>query len=61
MKPNINSIEIHPQLSHNKHLVDSMLVGDDSFWPNIRPCNCLLLHGVHAFSIGKLRNWVENV
>jgi hypothetical protein len=53
VKPNINSIEVHPQLNPNKHLVDGMLVGDDSLWPNVRRCKCFLLHGVHAFSIGK--------
>jgi hypothetical protein len=61
VKPNINSIEVHPQLSHNKHLMDGTLVGDGSLQPNIGPTNYLFLHGVHAFSIGKLFNWVENV
>jgi hypothetical protein len=30
------------------------LVGDGSLWPTIGPTNCFFLHGVHAFSIGKL-------
>jgi hypothetical protein len=41
--------------------MDGTLVGDGSLWPNIGPTNYLFLHGVHAFSIGKLFNWVENV
>jgi hypothetical protein len=27
MKPNINSVEFHPQLSNNRHPVDGALVG----------------------------------
>ncbi len=27
MKPNINSVEVHPQLSNNRHPVDGALVG----------------------------------
>ncbi len=27
MKPNINSVEVHLQLSHNRHRVDGVLVG----------------------------------
>jgi len=27
-----NSIEHHPQLSHNRHLADGALVGVDSLW-----------------------------
>jgi hypothetical protein len=27
MKPNINSVEVHPQLSNNHHPVDGVLVG----------------------------------
>jgi hypothetical protein len=30
VKPNINSVEIHPQLSNNAHLVDGMPVGAGS-------------------------------
>jgi hypothetical protein len=32
MKPGSNSVEEHPQLSHNRHLVDSALVGAGSLW-----------------------------
>jgi hypothetical protein len=31
MKPNINSVEVHPQLSNNRHPVDGVLVGAGSF------------------------------
>jgi hypothetical protein len=33
MKPNINSVEIHLQLSNNGHLVDGALVGAGSPLP----------------------------
>jgi len=33
MKPNINSVEVHPQLSNNGHPVDGVLVGAGSLWP----------------------------
>jgi hypothetical protein len=28
VKPNINAIEVHSQLSHNGHPMDGMLMGD---------------------------------
>jgi len=33
MKLNINSVEVHPQLSNNGHPVDGVLVGAGSLWP----------------------------
>ncbi len=33
VKPNINSVEVHPQLSNNEHPVDGELVGAGSLWP----------------------------
>jgi hypothetical protein len=33
VKPNINSLEVHPQLNNNGHLVDGMVVGVNSLWP----------------------------
>jgi hypothetical protein len=33
MKPNINSVEVHPQLSNYGHPVDGLLVGAGSLWP----------------------------
>jgi hypothetical protein len=37
MKPNINSVEVHPQLNHNGHPVDGALVGAGSLWPKTIP------------------------
>ncbi len=34
LKPNINSVEVHPQQSNNGHPVDGALVGAGSLWPN---------------------------
>jgi len=31
--PNINSVEVHPQVSNNGHPVDDALVGAGSRWP----------------------------
>jgi hypothetical protein len=33
MKPGSNSVEDHPQLSHNRHPMDGALVGVGSLWP----------------------------
>jgi hypothetical protein len=33
VKPNINSVEVHPQLNNNRHPVDGVLVGAGSMWP----------------------------
>jgi hypothetical protein len=33
MKPNINSVEVHPQPNHNGHPVDGALMGAGSLWP----------------------------
>ncbi len=33
MKPNINSVEVHPQLSNYGHPVHGVLVGAGSLWP----------------------------
>jgi hypothetical protein len=35
MKPDSNSVEVHPQMSHNGHPVDGALVGAGSPWPKI--------------------------
>ncbi len=34
VKPNITSVEVHPQLSNNGHPVDGALVDAGSLWPN---------------------------
>jgi hypothetical protein len=33
VKPNIKSVQVHPQLSNDGHPVDGALVGAGSFWP----------------------------
>jgi hypothetical protein len=33
MKPDVNSVEVHLQLSHDGHPVDGVLVGAGSLWP----------------------------
>jgi hypothetical protein len=38
VKPKINSIEVHPQLSNNGHPVDGALVGAGSVWPIASLC-----------------------
>jgi hypothetical protein len=35
VKPNINSVEVHPQLSYNGHPMDHVLVGAGSLWPEL--------------------------
>jgi len=37
VKPNINSVEVHPQLSNKGHPVDGVLVGAGSLWPLCYP------------------------
>jgi len=32
VEPDINSVEVHPALSHNMHAVDGELVGAGSLW-----------------------------
>jgi hypothetical protein len=35
LKPNMNSVEVHPQLSNNEHPVDDgVRVGAGSLWPH---------------------------
>jgi hypothetical protein len=42
VKPYTNSVEVHPQLSNNRHPVDGALVGAGSLWPTCsRLGNCL--------------------
>jgi len=38
MKPDINSVEVHPELSCSGHPVDGVLVGDDSLLPANDQC-----------------------
>jgi hypothetical protein len=39
VKPNSNSVEVHPQLSNNRHPVDGVLVGAGSLWAFWTTCN----------------------
>jgi hypothetical protein len=38
-KPNTIAVEVHPQLSNNRHPVDGALVGPGSVWPIYVPIN----------------------
>ncbi len=33
MKPDINSVKVHPQLSHNGHPMDGAMMGAGPLWP----------------------------
>jgi hypothetical protein len=50
MKPNINSVEVHPQLSNNHHPVDGVLVGAGSVAPSLR--FRALVMGVTCMKVG---------
>jgi hypothetical protein len=50
VKPNINSVKVHPQLSNNGHPVDGVLGGAGLLWPKT---------GVVHSLVG-LRELVEN-
>jgi hypothetical protein len=41
MKPGSNSVEDHPQLSHNRHPVDAALLGAGSLWPDFQDTQVL--------------------
>jgi len=38
VQPNINSVEVHPQLSNNGHPVDGVPVGAGSLWEMVYGC-----------------------
>jgi hypothetical protein len=65
MKPgSSNSVEDHPQLSHNRHPVDGALVGAGSLWPHLLvistsldTCACSLFIWTHpCFAIRVCRH-----
>ncbi len=72
MKPNINSVEVHPQLSNNKHPVDGVLVGADVLemvYPSYSPAAlfsiapdsvapCLGMRVVHSSMVVNLPNFI---
>jgi hypothetical protein len=41
MRPGSNSVEDHPQLSHNGHPVDGALVGAGLLWPPYSRGDCI--------------------
>jgi hypothetical protein len=41
VKPNINSVKVHPQLCNNRHPVDGVLVSAGSLWPPPPPHSAL--------------------
>ncbi len=41
MRPGSNSVEDHPQLSHNRHPVDGVLVGSGLLWPLYSRGDCI--------------------
>jgi hypothetical protein len=43
MRPRSNSVEDHPQLSHNGHPVDGALVGAGLLWPPYSHGDCITL------------------
>jgi hypothetical protein len=49
VKPNINSVEVHPQLSNNRHPVDGVLVGAGSLSPS------------ESWALTKRKNKVNNM
>ncbi len=73
MKLNINSVEVHPQLSNNKHPVDGKLVGADvreTVYPSYSPAAlfsippdsvapCLGMRVVHSSIVVNLPNFIR--
>ncbi len=49
VKPHINLVEVHPQLSNNKHPMDGVLVGAGSLWPQPWDPNSLNSHVQSTF------------
>jgi hypothetical protein len=43
MRPGSNSVEDHPQVSHNGHSVDRALVGAGLLWPPYTCGDCITL------------------
>jgi hypothetical protein len=37
VKPNINLVEVHPQLNNDGHPMDGALMGAGSLWPTFTP------------------------
>jgi hypothetical protein len=72
VKPNINSVEVHPQVSNNKHPVDGKLVAADvreKVYPSYSPAAlfsippdsvapCLGMRVVHSSIVVNLPNFI---
>jgi hypothetical protein len=59
VKSNINSVEVHPRLSNNRHPVDGALVGAGSLWPQRSPKTKWwhpLTNVVQSSNVGKWRS-----
>jgi hypothetical protein len=54
VKPYINSVEVHLQLSHNGHPVDGALVGAGSLWPERTTRDLLNLHDCEGETLMEL-------
>jgi hypothetical protein len=67
VKSDINSVEVHPQLSDDSHPVDGALVGAGSLWPTgwmcIRPSSSLAVFRRTSFFFTKVptsqKSWVS--
>jgi len=46
VKPNINSVEVHPQLSNNGHPVDGAMVGAGSVWSAVQTSILTIIESV---------------
>jgi hypothetical protein len=55
VKPNINSVEVHPQLSKNRHLVDGALVSARSLWLHLWAL--LITWALHCFALQEMINY----
>jgi hypothetical protein len=55
MKTGSNSVEDHPQLSHNRHPVDGALVGAGSQWPNFHTLKQSIVFGGHLLPLNPLQ------
>ncbi len=55
VKPNINSVEVHPQLSKKRHLVDGALVSAGSLWLHLWAL--LITWPLHCFALQETINY----
>jgi hypothetical protein len=47
VKPIVDSVEVHSQLTNNRHPLDGSLVVAGSLWPHIASCKKLDLNKIH--------------